>query len=138
MFFPQLLIFFVSVVLISISISGYGSLIKTGVKKNFSLNIFLGFVIISLVITFIHFFFKINLLISFLIFLIGILIFLIKEKKDFYSFFNKKLFYYFIIILLFIPIYLSQKYHEDFGFYHLPYAIGLIEEKIIFGFAILI
>ena len=32
-------------------------------------------------------------------------------------------------------MYLSQKYHEDFGYYHLPYAIGLIEEKIIFGFA---
>ena len=135
MFFPQLLIFFVSVVLISISISGYGSLINTGVKKNFSLNIFLGFAIISLLVTFIHFFFKINLLISFLIFLAGILIFFIKEKKDFYSFFNKRLFYYFIVILLFIPIYLSQKYHEDFGFYHLPYAIGLIEEKIIFGFS---
>ena len=40
-----------------------------------------------------------------------------------------------MIILLLIPIYLSQKYHEDFGYYHLPYAIGLIEEKIIFGFA---
>ena len=40
-----------------------------------------------------------------------------------------------LIILLLIPIYLSQKYHEDFGYYHLPYAIGLIEEKIIFGFA---
>ena len=37
--------------------------------------------------------------------------------------------------MLFIPIYLSQKYHEDFGYYHLPYAIGLIEEKIIFGFS---
>ena len=34
-----------------------------------------------------------------------------------------------------VPIYLSQKYHEDFGFYHLPYAIGFIEEKIVFGFA---
>ena len=34
-----------------------------------------------------------------------------------------------------IPIFLSQKYHEDFGYYHLPYAIGFIEEKIIFGFA---
>ena len=135
MFFPQLLIFFVSVVLISISISGYGSLIKTGIKKNFLLNIFLGFILISLVITFIHFFFKISLLISFLIFLIGILIFLIKKNFDFYSFFNKKLIYYFIVILLFIPIYLSQKYHEDFGYYHLPYAIGLIEEKIIFGFS---
>ncbi len=135
MFFLQLLIFFVSIVLISISISGYGSLIKTGIKKNFLLNIFLGFIVIALVTTFTHFFFKINLSISFLIFLIGILIFLIKKNFDFYSFFNKKLIYYFIAILLFVPIYLSQKYHEDFGYYHLPYAIGLIEEKIIFGFS---
>ena len=81
MFFPQLLIFFVSIVLISISISGYGSLIKTGIKKNFLLNIFLGLIVISLVTTFTHFFFKINLNISFLIFLIGILIFLIKKFR---------------------------------------------------------
>ncbi len=135
MFLAQLLIFFVSVVLISISISGYGSLIKIGIKKNFSLNIFLGFIVISLVVTFIHFFIKISFLISFLIFLTGILIFLIKKNLDFDTFFNKKLIYYFIIILLFIPIYLSQKYHEDFGYYHLPYAIGFIEEKIIFGFS---
>ena len=32
-------------------------------------------------------------------------------------------------------MFISQKYHEDFGYYHLPYALGLIEEKIIFGFA---
>ena len=44
MFFPKLLLFFGSVILISISISGYGSLIKTGIKKNLSLNIFLGFI----------------------------------------------------------------------------------------------
>ena len=135
MFFTQLLIFFVSVVLISISISGYGSLIKTGIKKNFSLNIFLGFIVISFVITFIHFFTKISLFISFLIFLTGILIFFIKKNLDVEFFLNKKLIYYFIIILLFIPIYLSQKYHEDFGYYHLPYAIGFIEEKIIFGYS---
>ena len=32
-------------------------------------------------------------------------------------------------------MYLSQKYHEDFGYYHLPYALAFLEEKIIFGFA---
>ena len=32
-------------------------------------------------------------------------------------------------------MYISQKYHEDFGYYHLPYAIAFLEEKIIFGFA---
>ena len=40
-----------------------------------------------------------------------------------------------VIFLALIPIFLSQKYHEDFGYYHLPYAIGLVEDKIIFGFA---
>ena len=43
--------------------------------------------------------------------------------------------YYFLIVFLLIPIFLSQKYHEDFGYYHLPYALSFIEEKIIFGFA---
>lgn len=31
-------------------------------------------------------------------------------------------------------MFLSQKYHEDFGYYHLPYALAFIEEKIVFGF----
>ena len=134
MFLLQLLIFFVSVVLVSISISGYGNLIKLG-KKNFLLNIFIGFVVISFIVTFIHLFFKINLLIGFFILFTGILIFLIKKNLDFSYFLNKNLIYNCVIILLFIPIFLSQKYHEDFGYYHLPYAIGLIEEKIIFGFS---
>ena len=135
MFFLQTLIFFLSVVFISISISGYGCLVKLDIKKNFLLNIFLGFIVISFIITFIHFFFRINLLISFLIFFTGISIFLTKKKRDFYYLFDKKIIYYLIIFLLLIPIYLSQKYHEDFGYYHLPYAIGFIEEKIIFGFS---
>ena len=83
MFFLQTLIFFLSVVFISISISGYGCLVKLDIKKNFLLNIFLGFIVISFIITFIHFFFKINLLISFLIFFTGISIFLTKKKKRF-------------------------------------------------------
>ena len=135
MFFLQTLIFFLSVVFISISISGYGCLVKLDIKKNFFVNIFLGFIVISFIITFIHFFFRINLLISFLIFFTGISIFLTKKKRDFYYLFDKKIIYYLIIFLLLIPIYLSQKYHEDFGYYHLPYAIGFIEEKIIFGFS---
>ena len=135
MFINQILIFFISVILISISISGYGSLLKLDLKKNFFLNLFLGFIIISLIITFIHFFYKINYLLSFLIFFTGILIFLIKKNFDFSYPLRKKLTYCFIITLLLVPIYLSQKYHEDFGYYHLPYALGLIEEKIIFGYS---
>ena len=42
---------------------------------------------------------------------------------------------YLIVVFCLLPIFFSQKYHEDFGYYHLPYALSFIEEKIIFGFA---
>ena len=36
---------------------------------------------------------------------------------------------------MFLIPFLSHKYHEDFGYYHLPYLISLAEQKIIFGLA---
>ena len=135
MIFFQILIFVVSIVLLSISISGYGKIINLNLKKNFFLDIFLGFIFISFLITLIHFFFKINLIISFLIFIFGILFFFYKQNIFFRYSIQIDNIYYFLILILLIPIFLSQKYHEDFGYYHLPYAIGFIEEKIIFGFS---
>ena len=135
MIFFQILIFIVGIVLISISISGFGKLLSSNSNKYFFLNIFLGYLIISSIITFVHFFFKINLFLSVIILAIGLLIFFYNNKIKLFSFLKLKNIHYVVIILLLIPIYLSQKYHEDFGYYHLPYAIGLIEEKIIFGFA---
>ena len=135
MILSQILIFFISIVFISLSISGYGRIINLNTKKNFFLDIFLGFIIISFIITFIHFFLKINLPISFLIFIFGILAFFFKKNISLIKLFKTKNIFFLIIIFLFIPIFISQKYHEDFGYYHLPYAISFIEEKIIFGFA---
>ncbi len=127
--------FIVSIVLISLSISGYGRLTNLDIKKNFFLDIFLGFIFITFVITIIHFFFRINLNISILIFVFGILLFFYKKNISSFKLLKIDNIYYFIIVLLLVPIFLTQKYHEDFGYYHLPYAIGLLEEKIIFGFA---
>ena len=135
MIFFQILIFIVSITFLTLSISGYGRLVNLSIKKNFFLDIFLGLILISLVITIIHFFLKINVLISVLIFSLGILFFFYKKKISALKFFKGESINYLLIILLLIPIFLSQKYHEDFGYYHLPYAIGFIEEKIIFGFA---
>ena len=135
MIFFQILIFIVSIVLISISFSGFGKLLSSNSNKYFFLNILLGYLIISSIITLFHFFFKINLFLSVIIFALGLLLFFYNNKINFFSFLKVKNIHYVVIILLLIPIYLSQKYHEDFGYYHLPYAIGLIEEKIIFGFA---
>ena len=131
----EFFLFFLSILAVSVSIAGFGSFFSTKPKSNFFLEIFLGFIIISLIITIIHFFFKINLLIAFLIFSFGLLIFFIKKKLSFLKIFKIECIYYLIIILLLIPIFISQKYHEDFGYYHLPYALSFIEEKIIFGFA---
>ena len=135
MIFFQILLFFVSIIFLSLLISGYGSSINLNVKRNFFLEVFLGFIIISFLITTIHFFFKIDLKISFLIFIIGFFILIKKSKIDFLSFFKTTNIRFLIIIFLFIPMYISQKYHEDFGYYHLPYALAFLEEKIIFGFA---
>ena len=135
MIFFQILIFILGITFLSLSISGYGRLINLDIKKDFFLSIFLGFILISLIVTIIHFFFKINFFISILIFTLGIIFFFYQRKISLLSLIKIDNIYYFIIILLLIPIFLSQKYHEDFGYYHLPYAIGFIEEKIIFGFA---
>ena len=135
MIFFHLLVFFVSIVFISLSISGYGGIFYSSIKKNYFLDIFLGLILITFLITLIHFFFKINLEISFLIFNLGLIIFFIRRKFNLLKFFKSQNYYYFIIVFFLLPIFLSQKYHEDFGYYHLPYALGFIEEKIIFGFA---
>ena len=81
----QFFLFFLSLFVVSVSIAGFGSFFSTKPKSNFFLEIFLGFIIISLIITIIHFFFKINLLIAFLIFSLGLLIFFIKKKTKFFE-----------------------------------------------------
>ena len=135
MIFFHILIFFLSIILFSASISGYGRLIKLRLENNFFLDIFLGLVVISFIVTIIHFFFKIDLIISFFIFSSGLILFFKRKNSYFSRFFLKKNIFYLTIILLFIPMFISQKYHEDFGYYHLPYALGFIEEKIVFGYA---
>ena len=135
MIFFQILLFFISIVFVSLSMSGYGSLTNLKIKKNFFLDIFIGLIIVSFLITIFHFFFRIDFKISLLIFTLGLFIFIKKKRFKPLDYFKIKNFHYLILIFLFIPMYLSQKYHEDFGYYHLPYALAFLEEKIIFGFA---
>ena len=134
----ELILFFLSIGVFSISIAGFGTLLssKIKIKSNFFLDIFLGFIIISALITTLHFFFKIEINIKFLFLLIGLLIFFTKKNiLALIKSIKKRDIYYILIIGLLIPMFISQKYHEDFGYYHLPYAIAFLEEKIIFGFA---
>jgi len=131
----ELLLFLISISVISLSLIGYGSLLSLNEDKNLFLDIFLGFIIVSLLVTLIHFFFKINPIISILILIFGLILLIKNSYLNYSALFKKRNLTYLLVILLFLPMYISQKYHEDFGYYHLPYALALIEEKIIFGFA---
>ena len=71
----ELFIFLVSIIFFCCILSGYGSLISDRNVNSFFEEIFLGFLIISLITTFIHFFLKIDLIISGIIFLIGFIFF---------------------------------------------------------------
>ena len=75
MFFFEILLFTTSIVLVSLSISGYGRLINFQVNDNFFIDIFLGLVIITFIITTFHFFYNINIIFSFFILIFGLIIF---------------------------------------------------------------
>ena len=59
---------------------------------------------------------------------VGLLSFFLIDKINFKIF--KKVF---IIILFTFSFFLISKTHDDFGYYHLPFALNLVENKIQFG-----
>ena len=135
MFFVQIFIFFISIIFISLSIIGFGSVMTRNLKSNFCIDFFFGLIVLSLVVTVLHFFFRVYVLLNILLFILGLILFLRGASFHYFKDLKKINFKYLIIILLLIPMYITQKYHEDFGYYHLPYALAFLEEKIVFGFA---
>jgi len=114
-----------------ISLYGLGIMLNK-MQDNFLLNVIFGYITASIVITFVHFFFPITPIVMFIIFFIGFFL----SLKNFNCFLQNLLKIKTILILIFFiltPIFISQKYHEDLGYYHLPYVVNLISEKIIFG-----
>ena len=134
MILVQIFFFIIISSLSILSIAGLGQLINKNKNNEFILNFFFGLIVLSFLITLIHFFVKISLIVTILILISGLLIisknFLTNKIK-----LNDDYILYLIIFLILIPLYISQKYHEDFGYYHLPYVINVINEKIIFGLA---
>ena len=135
MFFAQIFIFFIGIILLSFSIVGFGSVMTKNTKSNFCIDFFFGLIVLSLFVTVFHFFFKINILLNTSLFILGLILFFKNAYFNYFKDQKKTNIKYLMIILLLIPMYISQKYHEDFGYYHLPYALAIIEEKIVFGFA---
>ena len=79
MFFYEFILFIGTIALSLISISGFGALLVNSKKANSLELIFFGFPLIALIVTFIHFFFNINIQIIFIIFLAGAIIFFLKK-----------------------------------------------------------
>ena len=131
----ELFYFFFSIIIISVAIAGFGSLLSSKIVNNFFLDICFGLIIISILITTFHFFYEIESFLKILILLIGLTIFFKKKNLvDYKLFIKKKNFFYLVIIGLLIPMFVSQKYHEDFGYYHLPYALAFLRRKNSFWF----
>ena len=82
MFFFEILLFSISIVLVSLSISGYGRLINFQIKDNLFIDIFLGLIIITFIITLFHFFYKISIIFSFSIFIFGLIENKINDKNN--------------------------------------------------------
>jgi hypothetical protein len=115
-----------------VSIAGLGSLLNFQKKSEFIINFFLGYLILATLVTLIHFFFRINFIVVTIIFLTGLVFSLNLYGSKLIKLAEKHYLFFFVFIAL-IPIFISQKYHEDFGYYHLPHIINLVNEKIIFG-----
>lgn len=118
---------------------GYGKflnilLFKRTDKINYGECGLLGLVFLSFLSTFIHFFYKIDTKINSIVYFFGLLLtcYFFREIKVFIKK-NKFLISTIFIISFFMVIY--HKPNEDFGYYHLPYLINFISEKVIFGLA---
>lgn len=83
--------------------------------------------IIFFLVTTIHLFTRLNPVINLIIILFGLLVYFLKVKKS-----ENIIFYSIIIFILSIQFY-GHNVNEDYGYYHLPYIINFISDKIIIG-----
>jgi hypothetical protein len=132
----QSLIFILFYLFIIFSILGYGlTLLRlTGLKintTNLGIIGLTGVYFLILISYFTHIFFPHNELHNSLIHLLGLffLLFFIFRNRFLYKDLKKLLF----LIIILLPLLFLSKNNEDFPYYHLPYALNLVENKIQFG-----
>jgi hypothetical protein len=132
----QLLFSTITFIVIFTTLYSYGQVISKNIYDNKFEDIFfkilIGYTFIGTLTLVVHFFFKINNLISFLIVALAIIFFILSYFKN-----HKKefLIILFLIILL-TPLFYGYSDHPiDANMYHHPYISYLKSEKIIFGIA---
>ena len=131
----ELLIFF----LITTSITLFSGLVASSIffrQKIDKLNIgeigLIGIFFYTFLSFLVHFFFPLSVVVNLVLAVLLIISFFLFAKSSYKKIFEEKIF---ILISLIIIFFMTVKYkpNEDYGFYHLPYIINLISEKVIFG-----
>jgi len=81
-----------------------------------------------------HIFFAHNFFHNIVVHTFGIFLLIVFLIKNFYNFRLSKIFF---LIILFISSLFISKNHEDFPYYHLPYIIHIVENKLQFGIGLI-
>ena len=79
-----------------------------------------------------HIFFAHNFTHNLIVNFVGIIFFFYFYLRDF-SIYKKRILKFLLLILLFIILLFLSKNNEDFPYYHLPFMVNLIENKVQFG-----
>ena len=130
--FINIILFYIFILVTSITITGYGKSFCKYFNINYSclsLEIIFGCFCLGSLSLLINFFFPINIVVTNIILLIGILLFLY-----FFKSIQKELIFFLLITLLaFLTGIYETSNRPDAGLYHLPYISNLNENKIIIG-----
>ena len=123
------------------SIIGYGLLAGSFLRLNilnFNIGIFglLGIFFCTLISYTTHLFFSHGFIHNSIINLFGIILFLFFLLKNFNDY-KKNLLYLILITLILLPGLFISKNHDDFPYYHLPYIIHIVENKLQFGIGLI-
>ncbi len=94
---------------------------------------FLGLILFTFISFFAHFFFPLNYFTNSFVILTIIVLFVINFEKNIKIFKSINLKVLSISLIIIFIMTLKYKPNEDYGYYHLPYIITLISEKIVFG-----
>jgi hypothetical protein len=133
----ETLIFLFFFLIIIISITGYGLFMGYFLQFNIlNLNIgifgLLGIFFCTLISYCTHLFFSHGVIHNSIINLVGIILFFFFLLKNFDEY-KKGLFNLALISIILLPGLFISKNHDDFPYYHLPYILNLVENKIQFG-----
>ena len=113
------------------SFSGLGKLFLSSLPNKSLINVnlypLIAMPVIFSLITYLHLFYKLNPLINLLFILIGLTAYIFNFKR------KENIKIYFVVLLISTFQFVGHEVNEDFGYYHLPYIINFVSDKIILG-----